>query len=285
MAMATRSPRPPLRLVIFDMDGVLYRGHEPVAGAAALVGRVHGAGLVVRYATNNAMFTRDDLAVTLETMGIAAGAEEIVTSTSATIDHLGRHEARVRTVLAVGTRGMVSELRAAGYAVTQAADAANPADLGDRGLDAVVVGLDPDFDASRLAAAVKAVAAGARFFATNADMRYPTPTGFRPGAGAIVAAIRDACGVTPFIVGKPEPAMFKAILESTGIGADEALVIGDNPASDIVAAHRSGIESVLVLTGVIGPDAVAELRGDQVPDHVRADLGGAWDLIGARLSG
>ena len=267
-----------LRLVILDLDGIVYRGDRPVEGAVELVGRLHAAGLLVRYATNNSMSTRSAYAERLRTMGIAADAGEIVTSTSATIDYLRRHEPQVRTVLAVGADGMVEELRTAGYEVFRAADAE------DRRVDAVLVGLDPDFDDRRLAAATGEVRAGARFIATNADARYPTPTDFRPGAGAMVAAIRDASGVEPLVIGKPEPAMFHAILDATGVGPMEALVIGDNPDSGILAAHRAGIESVLVLTGVTAPDAVPSLKADRAPDHVAADPAAVWELVEARIS-
>jgi 4-nitrophenyl phosphatase len=215
-------------------------------------------------------------------MGIEADADEIVTSTSATIAHLGRHEPEVRTVLAVGADGMVEELRSAGFDVTPAADIA--ADADDPAFHAVLVGLDPLFDDARLAAAVRGVRGGARLIATNADARYPTPTGFLPGAGAMVAAIWQATDVQPVVIGKPEPAMFQAILEATGVGADEALVIGDNPDSDIRAARRAGIECLLVLTGVTSPDEVPTLRGERAPDHVAADPAAAWELVAARIS-
>ncbi len=276
MVSASGSHR--LQVVILDLDGVVYRGDRPVDGAVELIGRLHGAGLLVRYATNNSMSTRSAYAERLRRMGITADAAEIVTSTSATIDHLRRHEPQVRTVLAVGADGMVEELRTAGYEVFRAADAK------DRQVDAVLVGLDPDFDDRRLAAAAREVRAGARFIATNADARYPTPTGFRPGAGAMVAGIREASGVEPLVIGKPEPAMFRAILDATGVGPMEALVIGDNPDSDIRAAHRAGIESVLVLTGVTAPDAAASLKADRAPDHVAADPAEAWELVEARIS-
>jgi HAD superfamily hydrolase (TIGR01450 family) len=277
--MVTGAAPARLRLVILDMDGVLYCGSEPIDGATAFVRRLHDRGLLVRYATNNAMFTRGEFAAALEAMGIPASADEIVTSTSATIAHLRRHDPQVRSILAVGAPGLVAELRTAGHDVVPAGEATR-----DRRVDAVVVGLDPDFDERRRAVAAHAVASGARFYATNADMRYPTPTGFRPGAGSLVAAIQQASGVVPAVIGKPGPAMFAAILESTGVRADEALVVGDNPDSDIVAAHRAGIESVLVLTGVTGADAVAGLRDEQVPDHVRLDLTATWDLVATRLT-
>jgi HAD superfamily hydrolase (TIGR01450 family) len=267
-----------LRLVILDLDGVVYRGDQPVDGAAELIGRLHAAGLLVRYATNNSMSTRAAYAQRLRAMGIAADADEIVTSTSATIAHLRRHEPEVRTILAVGAEGMVDELRCAGYDVASAADHAAAI------VDALLVGLDPLFDDAQLATAARAVRGGARFIATNADARYPTPTGFLPGAGTVVAAIRDATGVEPVVIGKPEPAMFAAILESTGVAANQALVIGDNPDSDIRAAHRAGIPSLLVLTGVTPPNVVATLRGERAPDLVAADPAAAWDLVAGWIS-
>jgi 4-nitrophenyl phosphatase len=275
----TPAARPRLRLVILDMDGVLYRGAQPVAGAAELVRRLNDAGLTVRYATNNSMFTREDYARRLRAMGIEAAPGEIVTSTSATIEHLRRRVPGVRSVMAVGADGMLAELAAAGYEVLPVSKdpgAGSP-------VDAVIVGLDPDFDDARLAAAVETIRAGAMFVATNADARYPTRTGFRPGAGSMVAAVAAASGATPEIIGKPETAMFATILEGAGVGPDEALVVGDNPDSDIAGAHRSGIESILVLTGVTDAQAAAGLEGERRPDHVAADPAEIWALVAGRV--
>jgi 4-nitrophenyl phosphatase len=266
-----------IRLVILDMDGVLYRGDLAVPGAADLVRNLHRAGLIVRYATNNSMFTRAEYAMRLAAMGIEAEPDQIVTSTSATIDHLRRHEPQIRSVLAVGARGMVSELREAGYNVQWVADAPT-----DTRVDAVIVGLDPDFDEARCAAATGAIRHGARFVATNADARYPTPDGFRPGAGTMVAAIADAAGATPLVIGKPQPAMFAAILSAAGVAPSEAIVIGDNPESDIAGANRSGMASILVLTGVTDAARAAVLTGEQRPHFVAADPTAAWKLIAGR---
>ena len=131
--------------------------------------------------------------------------------------------------------------------------------------DAVIVGLDPDVDYWSLAVAMSAVAGGARLIATNADARYPTPSGFLPGAGAILAALTTATGATPEVIGKPSPAMFAAILEASGIGADEAVVIGDNPDADVVGAHRAGLAAILVLTGVADAVERGRARGRASP--------------------
>jgi HAD superfamily hydrolase (TIGR01450 family) len=273
--MAEIDPRSgPIRLVVLDMDGVLYRGDDPVAGAAELVRNLHRAGLLVRYATNNSMFTRAQYAERLVAMGFESEPGEIVTSTSATIEYLRHHEQAIRSVLAVGAEGLVSELRDAGYAVHWIADATGAASV-----DAVIVGLDPDFDEARCAIAADAIRLGARFIATNADARYPTPEGFRPGAGTMVAAIGKSAGAAPLVIGKPEPAMFAVILSGAGVAPREAVVIGDNPESDIAGAHRSGITNILVLTGVTDAARAAGLTGEQRPDAVAAGPAEVWKVI------
>jgi glycerol-1-phosphatase len=260
--------------VIFDLDGVVYRGREPVPGAVALIAWLRDRGLRVRYATNNSMASREAYVHRLGDLGIIAAADEVVTSTSATIDYLQHHLPDVHRVLSAGSPGMTEELQRAGFTVTAAADAV-PSEY-DGGLlpvryDAVVAGLDQQSDYRRVAAAASAIRGGAVFIATNADLRYPTPSGFLPGAGSIVAAIRAAAGdVEPIIIGKPGPAMFSEILETARIGPDEAIVVGDNPDADIVAAARTGVFSVLVLTGVATAAVAAGLTGERRPDLVVA---------------
>ena len=274
-----------VRLVIFDLDGVVYRGTEPVPGASALVGWLHERGVLVRFATNNSMVARAGYVERLGSMGIPTAVDEIVTSTSATIEHLRRHAPGVRRVVAIGAEGMRAELEAAGLAVTMASDLAEGHDGGPlpASFDAVVVGLDPSFDYVRLGVAMRAVADGARLVATNADARYPTAAGFLPGAGSIVAALATATGVTPEVIGKPEPAMFTAILESSGVPAAEAVVVGDNPASDVIGARRAGCGAILVLTGVADADLVARLEADAVPHAVAADPAEVQALLDPRV--
>lgn len=282
-----RSGHPILRLVIFDLDGVIYRGRKPVPGAAALVAALREGGLLVRFATNNSMATRATYVPRLVEMGIPVEPDEIVTSTSATIDHLHVHLPEVRNVMAVGAPGMLEELRAAGFDATAAGDAVEPSYDGgplDATYDAVIAGLDPAFDFRRLAAATTAIRAGARFIATNADLRYPTPSGFLPGAGSIIAALRAAGGEEPLVIGKPEPGIFRAILERAGAGADEAVAIGDNPDADMVAAHRAGLRSILVLTGVADAALAATLEGERRPDHVAGDPSEVATLLRRGLS-
>jgi 4-nitrophenyl phosphatase len=276
-----------VRLVIFDLDGVVYRGHEPIAGARELVAWLHAAGVAVRFATNNSMVTRAGYVERLGQMGIPTAIEEVVTSTSATVEHLRRHAPDVRSVLAIGADGMRTELGDAGLDVVMAdaAAAERPGGPLGRRFDAVIVGLDPHVDYGRLSAAMSAVAAGARLIATNADARYPTAVGFLPGAGSILAALVTATGATPEIVGKPAPAMFTATIEASGIAASEAVVVGDNPDADVVGAHRAGCAAILVLTGVADASAAAALEGERLPEAIADGPDEVRTLLAARISG
>ena len=264
-----------VRLVIFDLDGVVYRGAEPVPGVAEAI--------ATRFATNNSTVDRDVYVARLGEMGIRTRRDAVVTSTSATIEHLAVHAPRARRLLAIGEGGLFEELRAARFAVTAAGDAV-PADYAGEPLgasyDAVVVGLDRGLDYRAIAAAATAIREGAAFIATNADERYPTAAGFLPGAGSAVAALGVASGAVPLVIGKPEPAMFTSILAAAAIPAREALVVGDNPAADIVAARRAGIASLLVLTGVADAAAAAALDGERRPDHVTASAADLPGLLG-----
>lgn len=262
-----------VRLVILDLDGVVYRGAEAIPGAAELVAWLHRCGVAVRFATNNSMVARDGYVERLGAMGIETTSDEIVTSSSATVEYLHRHAPEIRRVMAIGAEGLREELTAAGFETTMAGDvtATVPGGALAASYDAVIVGLDPEFDYARLASGMSAVAGGARLIATNADARYPTPAGFLPGAGSIVASLQLATGVVPEVIGKPEPAMFRAIIEASGIPAGETVVVGDNPASDIVGARRAGCASILVLTGVADAAGVSALVADAVPHAVADD--------------
>jgi 4-nitrophenyl phosphatase len=274
-------------LVIFDLDGVVYRGDEPVAGAAELVAALRHHERRVRFATNNSMATRREYVERLARQGIVATVGEIVTSTSATIDHLRAHEPEVRRLLAVGAGGMLVELREAGFDAVHAGAAAGADWFGEPlpvRYDAVVAGLDPGVDYRTLGIAATALRQGARFVATNADLRYPTPRGLVPGSGAIVAALRAASGIEPLVIGKPEPAMFRSILEAAGVAPPDALVIGDNPESDILAARRAGIPAMLVLTGVADAAQASVLDGEHRPDWVASGPAEVATLLGLSLS-
>jgi HAD superfamily hydrolase (TIGR01450 family) len=265
-------------LLLVDLDGVVYRGADPVPGVAAVLADRAARGDDVVYVTNNSMHYRADYVARLTAMGCPITADRVVSSARATALHLVRHEAGIRRVLMVGAGGLERELRDVGLDVVTAAHAATR--MHQEGIDgwtaagspdAVVTGLDPALTYLRLAAAADCVRAGARFLATNRDPVYPTDRGLRPGAGAIAAALEATTGVTPLSIGKPGPHLLELAAEAVGRSAGEAVMIGDGIGTDLAAARAVGARCVLMLTGVSTRDELEALPVDERPTAVAGD--------------
>ena len=267
-------------LLLVDLDGVLYRGSEPVPGVAALLAERAAAGDDVVYVTNNSMHYRADYVTRLAAMGAPVTADRIVSSPRATALYLVEHEPGIHRVLTVGASGLDRELRDVGLDVVGSAHAAER--MAKEGLDgwaaaghpdAVIGGLDPQLTYLRVAAAADCIRAGARFIATNRDPIYPTERGLRPGAGSVIAAIEVASGVTPLVIGKPGPLLLTEAASAVNADARDAIVIGDGLATDIAAAHAVGARSVLMLTGVSSRADVEGLPPELRPTAIAADAG------------
>ena len=283
-------------LLLVDLDGVLYRGAEPVPGVGAVLATRAARGDDVVYVTNNSMWYRAEYVERIRRMGAPATADRIVSSPRATALYLRDHEPAIQHVLTVGASGMDRELEDAGFRVTRAGDVgerlrgggvegtdgANGWEAAGRP-DAVVVGLDPKIDYLRLTVATDCVRAGARFIATNRDPVYPTERALRPGAGSIVAAVEAASGVTPISIGKPERYLLEEAARTVGREAEEAIMIGDGLDTDIAAAIAVGARSILMLTGVTTREALAEVPLEARPTEVAADaaeLGAILERLG-----
>ena len=271
-------------LLLVDLDGVLYRGATPVPGVAAVLARRAGSGDDVVYVTNNSMWYRAEYVDRIAAMGAPVHVDRIVSSPRATALYLIDHEPSVRHVLTVGASGLDRELTDAGLRVTRAGDVADG--MTGTGLegtdgvdgfeaagrpDAVVVGLDPNLTYRRLAVAADCVRAGARFIATNRDPVYPTERAIRPGAGAVVAALETASGVTPISIGKPEPYLLEEAARAVERDAREAIMVGDGLATDIAAARAVGARSILMLTGVSTREQLDAVPTTERPTAVAAD--------------
>jgi HAD superfamily hydrolase (TIGR01450 family) len=265
-------------LLLVDLDGVVYRGAEPVPGVAAVLARRAAAGDAVVYVTNNSMFYRADYVRRLADLGAPVAADRVVSAPRATALYLREHEPAVRRVLTVGAGGLDRELRDVGLDVVNAGHAAER--MAKEGLDgvgaagapdAVVAGVDPQLTYLRIAAAADCVRAGARFVATNRDPTYPTERWLRPGAGAIVAAIEVASGVSPLVIGKPEPALMEMAAHAAGGDPRDAIVIGDGVPTDLAAATRVGARTILMLTGVTSRAAAEALPEAGRPLALAAD--------------
>jgi len=267
-------------LLLVDLDGVVYRGADPVPGVAALLAERAAAGDDVVYVTNNSMHYRADYVTRLSAMGAPVSADRVVSSPRATALYLRDNEPGIRRVLTVGASGLDRELRDVGLEIVGAAQVAER--MAKEGLDgwaaaghpdAVIVGLDQQLTYLRVAAAADCIRAGARFIATNRDPTYPTERGIRPGAGSVVAAVATATGVEPLVIGKPEPLLLIEAARAVGADPRDAVMIGDGLATDIAAAHAVGARSVLMLTGVSSRADAEALPAELRPTAFAADAG------------
>ena len=265
-------------LLLVDLDGVVYRGADPVPGVAAVLADRAARGDDVVYVTNNSMHYRTDYQARLASMGAPVSPETVVSSARATAAYLQEHDPGIRRVLVLGGSGLERELQDVGYEVVGSGTAATR--VSQEGIDgfaaaghpdAVVVGLDPTLTYLRLSVAADCVRAGAHFIATNRDPVYPTERGLRPGAGALVAAVEAATGVVPISIGKPAPYLLEAAAHAVGREPAEAIMIWDGIGTDLAAARAVGARCVLMLTGVATRAEVAALPADQQPTAIAAD--------------
>jgi phosphoglycolate/pyridoxal phosphate phosphatase family enzyme len=265
-------------LLLVDLDGVVYRGAEPVPGVAAVLTARAARGDEVVYVTNNSMWYRADYVTRLSGMGAPVSPDRIVSSARATALYLRDLQPAVRRVLVLGGPGLVHELEDVGIEVVYSGDAAERWKSNGRdalaavgAVDSVVVGLDTDLTYGRLACAAEAVRSGARFIATNRDPIYPLEKGLMPGAGTIVAAIETATGVTPISIGKPGPLLLEVAAHAAGRRPQDAVMIGDSLVTDVPAAIAVGAKSVLMLTGISTRAEVNALAAEDRPTAIAAD--------------
>jgi HAD superfamily hydrolase (TIGR01450 family) len=277
-------------LLLVDLDGVVYRGADPVPGVAAVLRARADAGDDVIYVTNNSMHYRADYVTRLSAMGAPVAADRIVSAPRATALYLQERHPDVRRVLAVGASGLDRELRDVGIEVVNAGFAAER--MAKEGIDgvgaaggpqAVVAGVDPQLTYLRIAAAADCIRAGARFIATNRDPVYPTERWLRPGAGSVIAAIEVASGVAPVTIGKPEPLLMEEAARAVGRDPRSAIVIGDGLLTDFAAANAVGARTILMLTGVTTRAALEALPTAEQPFAAAADaseLAGILERLG-----
>lgn len=249
---------------VLDLDGVVWIGPDPIAGAADAIAALRDAGERVLFVTNFSALTVADAEAKLARAGIEATGDVITSSMAAgTLIEPGS------VVLVAGGPGVAEAVQAAGAEL--AAVDATP-----ESIDAVVVGFHREFDFAGVTRAARALHAGARLIATNLDPTYPTPQGLEPGNGALVAAIATAGKVEPVVAGKPHQPVADLVHTTLGTTAGDPsnrtnhVVVGDLAPTDGALARALGYRFALVLSGVTSQDQVPDL--DPAPDSVHADL-------------
>ena len=249
------------RTFVFDLDGVVYRGEQPLTGAVETIEALRHHGHQVYFFTNNSTQTRTEYASKLRRMGISCDEEHIMTSGFATALYLVEKGARGATVFPIGEGGLRGELNCAGMTLV---------DDGIREkVDYVVVGLDREFTYEKLMKGHLAITGGAQFIATNRDATFPLEEGLViPGGGTMVAAIETSTGVKPVVIGKPETYAMCRILDLAGASPDDAVIVGDRLDTDILAGKRIGTTTVIVLTGITSEADIAAAPPELRPNMV-----------------
>src|SRR4051794_36103093 len=249
-----------------DMDGVLVHEEQAIPGADRFLANLHKREAPFLVLTNNSIYTQRDLAARLRASGLEVPEESIWTSALATSAFL-QDQRPNGSAFVIGETGLTTALHEAGYTLTE------------RDPDYVVLGETRTYSFERITQAIRLIANGARFIATNPDPTGPTPHGPLPATGSVAALVSHATGVEPYFVGKPNPLMMRSALNSLDAHSETTAMVGDRMDTDIVSGLEAGLEAILVLTGVTTReqaerypfrasrivDSVADLIGDVVP--------------------
>jgi NagD protein len=233
----------PPKNYLIDMDGVLVSGRTIIPGADRFIERLKARRAAYLMLTNNSLYTPGDLAHRLQTIGLDVPAERIFTSGLATARFL-QSQKPDGTAFVIGESGLTEAIHSIGYIIT------------DHCPDYVVLGETNSYNRELITKAARLVAAGAHFIATNPDPSGPGEGGLVPACGAMAALIEKASGTSPFFVGKPNPLMMRTALNYLDVHSEDTVMVGDRMDTDIVAGVESGMETILVLSGVTRREGV-----------------------------
>lgn len=222
---------------LIDMDGVLVTGKTPLPGAVEFIDRLLTCKVKFLILTNNPLYTQRDLEHRFTMMGLKVPADHIFTSAIATARFLQSQNPNGKAFV-IGESGLTQALHEVGYVQT------------DMNPDYVVLGEVNNYNFEQITRAVRLIKDGAMFIATNPDSTGPLEAGIVPATGALAALIQKATGKEAFFVGKPNPLMMRSALRYLGVHSEDTIMIGDRMDTDIVAGVMSGLDTILVLSGV-----------------------------------
>ncbi|MCA9678663.1 MAG: HAD family hydrolase [Kofleriaceae bacterium] len=240
------------------MDGVLVSGRTPIAGAREFLARLEERKRRYLLLTNNPIYTPGDLSYRLGKIGLEIPPDRIFTAAMATASFLATQRGAGGTAFVIGESGLSEALHEIGFIIT------------DHEPEYVVLGETHSYNLEQITRAIRFLAAGARFVATNPDKSGPTEEGIAPANGAMAALMEAASGVRPFFVGKPNPLMMRTALNHLGVHSEQTVMIGDNMETDIIGGLQAGLETVLVLSGVTSRSELS--RYSYQPNRVVASV-------------
>ena len=243
-----------------DMDGVLVHENQPVPGASELLQQWRDQDKPYLVLTNNSIFTPRDLSARLRASGLVVPEDRIWTSALATADFCAS-QIPGGSAFVIGESGMTTALYEVGFVMTENAP------------DYVVIGETRNYSFEAITKAIRLIVEGSRFIVTNPDATGPSPDGPLPATGSVAALISKATGKEPYVVGKPNPMMFRSAMNKIGAHSENTGMVGDRMDTDIVAGIEAGLHTVLVLTGISDRAEIERypFRPNEVLDSV-ADL-------------
>lgn len=238
---------------LIDMDGVLVRGQSLIEGAKEFIQTLKEKQRKFLVLTNNPKFTPQDLSHRLSILGLQIPVENIFTSAMAVGMFLKMQKPN-GTAYVLGESGLTTAIHQAGYIITEYSP------------DYVVLGETNNYNFNQITQAVRLIRNGSRFIATNPDPLGPTESGIVPACGAMAALIEKATGIKPFFIGKPNPFMMRSAMNYLGVHSENTIIIGDRMDTDIVAGVQTGVETILVLSGVTKAEDIE--RYPYRPTHI-----------------
>lgn len=245
---------------LIDMDGVLVEGKNAIPGAVEFIQRLIEGKHKYLILTNNSRYPPTDLQHRLQSAGIDVAADRIYSSAMAAAAFV-QSQRPEGSAYVVGDTGLYQPLTNVGYKLT------------DYNPDYVILGETESYSYDKIIHAIRLIAAGARFIATNPDPSGPTEQGLTPACGAVSALIETATGLSPYYVGKPNPLIMRSALRYLDEHSENAVMVGDRMDTDVKVGLESGLETILVLTGVTRAETIAHFpyRPNRVVNSV-ADI-------------
>lgn len=244
-----------------DMDGVIYHGNQLLPGVKNFVEWLQRENKSFLFLTNSSERSPRELAQKLSRMGMDVDESHFYTSALATAKFVASQAPRC-TAYVIGAPGLFNALYEAGITMNDV----NP--------DYVIVGETSNYNYESILRAVHFVQNGARLIGTNTDMTGPSERGIIPACRALIAPIELTTGRSAYFVGKPNPLMMRTGLKMLGCHSAEAAMIGDRMDTDIVAGVETGLDTVLVLSGVTNREMLSSFPYQ--PHYV---LSGVGDIV------
>ena len=247
---------------ICDMDGVIYHGNALLPGVREFVEWLTREKKNYLFLTNSSQYTPKELQQKLARMGLDVDESHFYTSALATA-HFLSSQAPGCSAYVVGEHGIMNALYDQGIPFNDV----NP--------DYVVVGEDSGYNLDEITRAIRLVNSGAKLIGTNYDLTAPSEAGLVPACRALIAPIELATGKQPYFVGKPNPLMMRTGLRMLGVHSENAVMVGDRMDTDIIAGIETGLDTVLVLSGVSTRETC-----EQYPYRPRLILNGVGEIPG-----